>query len=129
MSCNVVSHIKRTYSHAKIGNGNKVVLARLTADLKVETMERVSISPVGEATIVKWPQNVSVEKYYIVVFVGETDEPKFNAVLHTLNNVREVRKFELAEKTVNEIRITDDAKHIEVISGKKNEVRVYNLFG
>jgi hypothetical protein len=125
MNSAIVAHIKRTYSHAKIGNGNKVVLARLTADLKVETLERLAVSANGEATSDKWTQNVAVDKYFIAVFVGETTEPNFNAVLHTLNNVREVRKFELAEKTVNEIRITDDAKHIEVIS--KN-VNVYGLF-
>ena len=125
MNYAIVAHIKRTYSHAKLGNGNKVVLARLTADLKVETLERLAVSANGEATSDKWTQNVAVDKYFIAVFVGETTEPNFNAVLHTLNNVREVRKFELAEKTVNEIRITDDAKHIEVIS--KN-VNVYGLF-
>ena len=127
MNSAIVAHIKRTYSHAKLGNGNKVVLARLTADLKVETLERVSVSVNGEATSDKWTQNVAVDKYFIVVYVGETTEPKFNAVLHTLTNVKAVRTFELAEKSVNEIRITDDAKHIEVISGKNN-VHVYTMF-
>lgn len=125
MNSAIVAHIKRTYSHAKLGNGNKVVLARLTADLKVETLERVAISVNGEATSDKWTQNVAVDKYFIVVYVGETTEPKFNAVVHTLTNVKAVRTFELAEKSVNEIRITDDAKHIEVIS---NNVNVYGLF-
>ena len=127
MNSAIVAHIKRTYSHGKLGNGNKVVLARLTADLKVETLERVSVSVNGEATSDKWTQNVAVDKYFIVVYVGETTEPKFNAVLHTLTNVKAVRTFELAEKSVNEIRITDDAKHIEVISGKNN-VHVYTMF-
>lgn len=127
MNSEIVAHINHTYSHAKIGNGNKVVLARLTADLKVETLERVSVSVNGEATSDKWTQNVAVDKYFIVVYVGETSEPKFNAVVHTLTNVKAVRTFELAEKSVNEIRITDDAKHIEVISGKNN-IHVYTMF-
>jgi hypothetical protein len=49
-------------------------------------------------------------------------------VLDTLDNVREVRRFELNEKWVNEIRITEDAKRVEVISGKDIVVHVYGLF-
>ena len=124
----VVLHIKHTYSHAKLGTGNKVVVARLAADLKVETLELVSVSVNGEATSEKLTEKKTIDKYYIVVYVGETDQPKFNMVLDALLNVREVRKFELTEKSVKEIRITADAKHVEVISGKDNFVHVYGLF-
>ena len=128
MNSNIISNIKQIYSHAKLGNGNKIVVARLTADLKEELFTSVSVSVNGEASRRSKTTNVTVDKYYIVVYVGETANQKFNMVLDTLNNVREVRKFKLTEKTVNEIRITEDAKHIEVISGKDNVVHVYGLF-
>jgi hypothetical protein len=47
MNSNIIQHIKRTYSHSKLGNGNKIVVARLTADLKEELFNCVSVSVNG----------------------------------------------------------------------------------
>lgn len=127
MNSNIISHIKRTYSHAKLGNGNKIVVARLSADLKEEYSNSLSVAVNGEVTNNHRWQAVTVYKYYIIVYVGETTSQSFNMVIDTLLNVKEIRKIELSEQMVKEIRITDDAKNVEVIS-EKDVIRVYKLF-
>jgi hypothetical protein len=127
MNSELIAHIKRTYSHAKLGNGNKIVVARLSADLKEDFSNRLTVAVNGEVRNNYRCQTVTVDKYYIMVYVGETTSQRFNMVLDTLLNVKEVRKIELTEKMVKEIRITADAANVEVITDK-DIVRVYKLF-
>jgi hypothetical protein len=124
----VAKYFSRAFAHEKLGNGNKRVIARVSGDVLEIYTNEVTVDANGTArTSNTYSPFYKVNRFYITISTGKTDEPKFNCIVHRLDDVKQVRQLRLPETVteVVEMRFSANARKLVVVCNVGQHISIY----